>query len=169
DEKTVLGAFQYACNETYLHTDTRLMPKRRAAWASWNYLSKINSGESALTATYWMNRLQRLETETPVLVTLNPPSPPHTDSILGHYTYEHPQFDMKAFAAQKRLWSLQGQQCTWFCGAHFGAGFHEDGLQAGLAVAETLGGVRRPWNVANESGRIYALNIESAANAGGNI
>ena len=60
----------------------------------------------------------------------------------------------EALNAQRRLWSLQGVNCTWFCGAYFGAGFHEDGLQAGLAVAEQLGGVRRPWNVANESGRI---------------
>jgi predicted NAD/FAD-binding protein len=68
--------------------------------------------------------------------------------------YEHPIFDAKAIAAQRKLWPLQGKQNTWFCGAYFGAGFHEDGLQAGLAVAEQLGDVRRPWQVANESGRI---------------
>jgi hypothetical protein len=68
--------------------------------------------------------------------------------------YEHPLFDSAAITAQRYLWSLQGQRNTWFCGAYFGAGFHEDGLQAGLAVAEILGGVRRPWTVANESGRI---------------
>jgi predicted NAD/FAD-binding protein len=63
-------------------------------------------------------------------------------------------FDAKASAAQRKLWGLQGQQNTWYCGAYFGSGFHEDGLQAGLAVAEQLGGVRRPWCVPNESGRI---------------
>ena len=67
----------------------------------------------------------------------------------------HPVFDLGALSAQKRLWSLQGDGNVWFCGAHFGAGFHEDGLQAGLAVAEQLGGVRRPWSVAAESSRIY--------------
>jgi len=65
-------------------------------------------------------------------------------------------FDAAAIAAQKRLWGLQGSRNAWFCGAHFGAGFHEDGLQAGLAVAEQLGGVRRPWTVADESSRIVA-------------
>ena len=74
--------------------------------------------------------------------------------MLREETYTHPVFDLGALAAQKRLWSLQGQDNIWFCGAHFGAGFHEDGLQAGLAVAEALGGVRRPWTVAEESGRI---------------
>ena len=68
--------------------------------------------------------------------------------------YDHPIFDAKAIAAQRKLWLLQGERNTWFCGAYFGAGFHEDGLQAGLAVAEQLGDVRRPWQVANESGRI---------------
>ena len=70
--------------------------------------------------------------------------------------YEHPLFDAGALTAQRRLWSLQGRANTWWCGAYFGAGFHEDGLQSGLAVAEALGGVRRPWTVENESGRIAA-------------
>ncbi|MDI1347399.1 MAG: NAD/FAD-binding protein, partial [Pseudolabrys sp.] len=69
--------------------------------------------------------------------------------------YEHPLLDTAAMASQTKLWSLQGRNRTWFCGAYFGAGFHEDGLQAGLAVAEELGGVRRPWRVESESGRIH--------------
>jgi predicted NAD/FAD-binding protein len=69
--------------------------------------------------------------------------------------YAHPVFDTAASAAQRELWSLQGRRNTWFCGAYFGAGFHEDGLQAGLAVAEDLGGLRRPWSVAGDSDRIY--------------
>jgi len=101
-----------------------------------------------------MNRLQKLATDTPLFVTLNPPRPPRAGTLLHSEVYEHPIFDTAAIAAQRRLWSLQGVQNTWFCGAYFGAGFHEDGLQAGLAVAEQLGGLRRPWNVANESGRI---------------
>ena len=75
--------------------------------------------------------------------------------MIGRFDYDHPQFDTPALAAQTRLWSLQGVGGVWYCGAHFGAGFHEDGLQAGLAVAEQLGGVRRPWRVAAESGRIH--------------
>jgi hypothetical protein len=69
--------------------------------------------------------------------------------------YTHPLFDRAAMAAQRDLWSLQGVRRTWFCGAWFGAGFHEDGLQAGLAVAEDLGNMRRPWECAAESGRIH--------------
>jgi predicted NAD/FAD-binding protein len=76
-------------------------------------------------------------------------------------SYSHPRFDARAMQAQKDLWSLQGRRSTWFCGAYFGAGFHEDGLQAGLAVAEALGGMRRPWTVPEESGRIH-LHVSEA-------
>ena len=81
--------------------------------------------------------------------------PQKPDTLLRSELYEHPIFNPAALEAQKQLWSLQGRGGVWFCGAHFGAGFHEDGLQSGLAVAEQLGGVRRPWTVANESGRIH--------------
>ena len=104
--------------------------------------------------TYWMNRLQGIESERPLFVTLNPPRAPRAGTILHTETYHHPILDAAAARAQQELWSLQGQRNTWFCGSYFGAGFHEDGLQAGLAVAEQLGGVRRPWRVADESGRI---------------
>jgi predicted NAD/FAD-binding protein len=99
-----------------------------------------------------MNLLQRLPGPQDYFVTLNPERAPretwHTE------TYEHPLFDAAAIAAQRRLSALQGRNRTWYCGSYFGAGFHEDGLQSGLAVAEAIGGVRRPWTVANESGRI---------------
>ena len=150
DEKALLGAFRYSQNLTVLHTDAGLMPHRRRAWASWNYIG----ADDGLCVTYWMNRLQGLPGDD-LFVTLNPPRPPRTDTILRSELYEHPIFDPPAIEAQKQLWSLQGQGGVWFCGAHFGAGFHEDGLQSGLAVAEQLGGVRRPWSVANESGRIH--------------
>ena len=101
-----------------------------------------------------MNRLQHLPEERPLFVTLNPIHEPDPARLLLEQTYEHPIFDRAALQAQRELWSLQGQQRSWFCGAYFGAGFHEDGLQAGLAVAEALGGVRRPWTVPDESGRI---------------
>ena len=87
-------------------------------------------------------------------VTLNPIVEPRADLTIQRQICEHPIFNAEAVAAQDRLWSLQGRRGAWFCGAYFGSGFHEDGLQAGLAVAEALGGVRRPWRVANESGRI---------------
>jgi predicted NAD/FAD-binding protein len=83
--------------------------------------------------------------------------------LMHDQVYEHPLFDGPAMLAQRRLWSLQGRRRTWFCGAYFGSGFHEDGLQAGLAVAEQLGGVRRPWLVPNPSGRIVLDVAEPAA------
>ncbi len=149
-EREVLGAFRYSRNFTVLHTDADLMPRRRRAWASWNYIG-ANGG---LCVTYWMNKLQGLPGQD-LFVTLNPPRPPKPDTLLRSELYEHPIFNPAALEAQKQLWSLQGRGGVWFCGAHFGAGFHEDGLQSGLAVAEQLGGVRRPWTVANESGRIH--------------
>jgi predicted NAD/FAD-binding protein len=75
--------------------------------------------------------------------------------VLHEEHYDHPIFDAAAMSAQRSLWSLQGRDRIWFCGSYFGAGFHEDGLQSGLAVAEAIGGVRRPWQVENESGRIH--------------
>ncbi len=101
-----------------------------------------------------MNRLQALPTERQLFVTLNPSREPESDHVVTRIEYDHPVFDMGALVAQRQLWQIQGTRRTWFCGAYFGSGFHEDGLQAGLAVAEQLGGVRRPWVVENQSGRI---------------
>lgn len=150
DERRLLGAFRYSRNLTILHSDAGLMPKRRGAWSSWNYMGTNNG----LCVSYWMNKLQGLPGDD-LFVTLNPPRPPRPETLLRTEMYEHPIFDQAAVAAQKDLWSLQGQGGVWYCGAHFGAGFHEDGLQSGLAVAEQLGGVRRPWEVADESSRIH--------------
>jgi predicted NAD/FAD-binding protein len=153
EERALLGAFRYAKNRAVLHTDAALMPRRRPLWASWNYVG--DNPDGGCIVSYWMNRLQRLDCREQLFLTLNPRTMPREDSILYQTDYDHPLFDAAAIRAQERLWSLQGVRNTWFCGAHFGAGFHEDGLQAGLAVAEQLGGVRRPWNVADESGRIH--------------
>ncbi|MCA1971884.1 MAG: FAD-dependent oxidoreductase [Caenispirillum sp.] len=155
EESALLGAFRYQPNTAWLHTDPALMPKRKAVWSSWNYLSHTGrDGKAAVCVTYWMNKLQPLQTRTDLFVTLNPDTPPRDEAVLRRIEYAHPLFDAAAVAAQKQLWSLQGDRNTWYCGAWFGAGFHEDGLQAGLAVAEALGGVRRPWSVPDESGRI---------------
>jgi predicted NAD/FAD-binding protein len=163
DERALLGAFRYSRNLTVLHSDASLMPRRRRAWAAWNYIG-VDGG---LCVTYWMNQLQRLPGRD-LFVTLNPPRPPRPDTLLRTEVFEHPIFDAAAVQAQKALWTLQGQGGVWFCGAHFGAGFHEDGLQSGLAVAEQLGGVRRPWTVPDESGRIHlasapSIDLEDAA------
>jgi predicted NAD/FAD-binding protein len=153
EERRLLGAITYRPNRAVLHRDVSLMPKRRKAWAAWSHLGYSDrAGEGGVT--YWMNELQSLP-GPPLFVSLNPAKEPDPSLIIGEWDYEHPVFDAAAVAAQKTLWSLQGRRHAWFCGAWFGSGFHEDGLQAGLAVAEQLGGVRRPWSVENESGRIH--------------
>lgn len=157
-ERELLGAIRYQANPAVLHQDAGFMPRRRRVWSSWNYLRDGTADAArSVFVTYWMNRLQGIDPAQPLFVTLNPPREPAQGTVLGSYTYYHPLLDAAATAAQKRLWQLQGRHNTWFCGAYFGAGFHEDGLQAGLAVAEQLGGVRRPWQVAGESDRIALL------------
>ena len=150
-----LSAFKYERNLAILHNDDSLMPKNKKVWSSWNYLAEEQDGEQKVCVTYWMNRLQHLDNSNPLFVTLNPPRHPKEGSVIRSFLYDHPLFDAGAMAAQKDLWSIQGVDNIWYCGSYFGYGFHEDGIQSGLAVAEALGNVRRPWNVENESGRIH--------------
>jgi predicted NAD/FAD-binding protein len=163
DERRLLGAIHYRRNHAVLHSDPALMPARRRVWSSWNYASDSHgtahnsSRGPALSVTYWMNRLQHIPDATPLFVTLNPVVEPDPALVHARMDYEHPLLDTMAVNAQRQLWSLQGRRRAWFCGAHFGAGFHEDGLQSGLAVAEQLGGIARPWRVAQPSGRIVAM------------
>lgn len=163
-ESETLGAFGYQTNLAVLHRDPRWMPVRRSLWSSWNYIKEDAGFEPQLCMTYWMNRLQDLNTKTNLFVTLNPVSEINPKAIDGTYAYEHPVFSYRAVQAQKALWALQGQRRTWFCGSYFGYGFHEDGAQSGLAVAEQLGGIRRPWSVKNESGRIQ-VNLPAISEA----
>lgn len=151
----LLSAFKYERNLAILHNDASLMPKNHKVWSSWNYLAEDHDGEQKVCVTYWMNRLQHLDQNNPLFVTLNPPRHPEEGSVIRSFLYDHPLFDAGAMAAQKELWSIQGVDNIWYCGSYFGYGFHEDGIQSGLAVAEALGNVRRPWNVENESGRIH--------------
>lgn len=153
-EAELLGAFGYCINRAVLHSDELLMPQRRRVWSAWNYTAH-EAAPDRLSVTYWMNRLQRLPDDVPLFVTLNPIREPAPASIHWRGQYAHPVFNGAALQAQRQLWSLQGRGGVWFCGSYFGAGFHEDGLQAGLAVAEQLGGVARPWAVAEPSGRIH--------------
>jgi predicted NAD/FAD-binding protein len=141
-ECAVLGAIRYRPNAVYLHRDARLMPKRRRAWASWNFIRGNGRGEARgdVAITYWMNALQHIDADCPLFVSLNPPFEPEPGLTFARFACEHPQFDAAAFAAQARLDDIQGVNRTWFCGAWTGYGFHEDGLRSGLAVAEKLGG-----------------------------
>jgi len=147
NERSVLGDIRYAPNTVYLHRDPRLMPKRRNAWASWNFLRWKREGTPVndVAVTYWMNPLQGLDNARPLFVSLNPPVAPDPALTFGRYLCDHPQYDAAAFAAQKRLPEIQGKRHTWFCGAWTGYGFHEDGLRSGLAVAEALG-ASVPWH-----------------------
>jgi predicted NAD/FAD-binding protein len=145
-ERDILGDIGYAPNVVYLHRDIRLMPKRRRAWASWNFLRWQRKGSTVndVAVTYWMNRLQGIDDGKPLFVSLNPPFEPDPALTFGKYMCDHPQYNAAAFAAQKRLGEIQGRRHTWFCGAWTGYGFHEDGLRSGLAVAEALGATV-PW------------------------
>jgi uncharacterized protein len=155
-ERRVLSAFTYAPNEAVLHTDAAWMPRRRAVWSSWNYLSR--DPKAPLVVTYWMNSLQPLATATQYFVTLNPSEPIARENTIARFQYAHPLYDSTALAAQATIWSLQGHAGVWFAGSYCGYGFHEDGLQSGLAIAEDMTRdqlpVRRPWQVADESGRL---------------
>lgn len=144
-ETAILSAFKTQANRAVLHTDETLMPRRRRAWASWNYLSH-SEGERSLAVTYWMNELQTLATKTNCFVTLNPFENPRPDSVIAEFSYDHPVFDSAATRAQRAIWDIQGRGRVWFAGAWLGYGFHEDGLQAGLAVAESISSWRRPWD-----------------------
>jgi len=143
DERAVLGAVQYSDNVAWLHEDAAHMPRRRAAWSSWNYMHDARLGEARpLSVSYWMNRLQPLDTSRDLLVTLNPVTAPR--AVHGRFEYTHPIFTRETAAAQQRSVGLQGRRRTWYCGAWLGHGFHEDGLQSGLWVAEQLGAAV-PW------------------------
>lgn len=138
EERDVLGAVRYAPNRAVLHRDRGFMPRRRAAWASWNYVTD-DAGDQV---TYWMNRLQNIRTIDNLFVTLNPPREPA--DIIASFDYAHPQFDRPAIEAQSRLPAIQGRRNTWYCGAWCGYGFHEDGLASGIRVAEAFD-APPPW------------------------
>jgi predicted NAD/FAD-binding protein len=152
-ERNILGAFRFTTNHAVLHTDASFMPRRKHLWSSWNYLRGAED-HNALSLTYWMNRLQPLATNSNVFVTLNPHRAFAPDSVQYEVDYQHPLFDARAIAAQHDLWQVQGIQKTWFAGAWMGYGFHEDGLQSGLEVAERIGSVQRPWQVSQPRARI---------------
>jgi predicted NAD/FAD-binding protein len=136
-ENRILGNFRTSRNQTVLHTDSRLLPRRRTARASWNY--HIGSRQRAATLTYHMNRLQNLPTREDYCVTLNQTKAVDERSILRDMTYFHPLYTVDAMRAQMRWPEVSGLNHTHFCGAYWAYGFHEDGLNSAIRVAETLG------------------------------
>lgn len=137
-ESTVLGAITYQANEAVLHTDARILPKNRKAWAAWNaFLPKSETG--VCTVSYCMNILQGLDVETPLIVSLNRSAEIDPGKVLVRRDYHHPVYTRESVLAQKRKSEIQGANRTWFAGAYWGWGFHEDGIRSGVEVAKALG------------------------------
>ena len=114
----------------------RLLPQRRKVWSAWNYLSSEQlDGSNPVCVSYWLDQLQSLPFSQPVVVTLNPPTPPAAASVLARFEYDHPIMDQAAIDAQQALPQIQGNGGVWFSGAWTGYGFHEDGLKSALRIA----------------------------------
>ena len=139
-ERSILGALPYADNEVVLHTDTRLLPSRKRAWASWNYRLG-GAGHTLAAVTYDMNILQGIQSDTTFCVSLNQSAGISPSMVLGRFTYAHPQYSLAAVAAQARWEELNGAQHSFYCGAYWANGFHEDGVVSALRVARSFGEV----------------------------
>ncbi len=137
-EQEILGALPYADNDVVLHTDTRLLPERKLAWASWNYRLTANRQTQA-AVTYDMNILQGIDSATTFCVSLNQTQMINPLKILARYTYAHPQYSLAAVAAQARRDEISGVRNTYYCGAYWANGFHEDGVVSALHVAQAFG------------------------------
>jgi predicted NAD/FAD-binding protein len=135
-EQSLLGAIPYQRNQTVLHTDSALLPSLPRARASWNCLI---TKEQGICLTYWMNLLQTLDTTEPFCVTLNSPEAIRPEAVIRQLVYEHPVYSAAAFDAQGRRDEISGVNRTWYCGAYWGWGFHEDGLNSALAVCARFG------------------------------
>lgn len=145
-EQDILNAIPYGPNRVILHRDDRLMPTRKKVWASWNYLrSSDQRSDASVAVSYWMNRLQGIDPEMPLFVTLNPDREPRPELVFGEFSYDHPQFGNNAMQVQAQLKAIQGDNHTYFAGAWTGYGFHEDGLSSGIAAAQALGATL-PWH-----------------------
>ncbi len=139
-EAATLSAIRYHPNRAVLHTDTSVMPKKKLAWAAWNYerAAHSNTESTRVCLHYWLNLLQPLPFTQDVIVSLNPVHDIDPAHVIGEYDYAHPVFDLPAIQAQAQMPQLQGQQHTWFAGAWMGYGFHEDGFKAGRDAAQNL-------------------------------
>ena len=131
-ERDILGAFTYSKNTVVVHRDPQFMPPHARAWSSWNYYAHTSDTQAvpALSLTYNMNMLQHIDTQHPVFITLNPHTEPDPSLVYTRLAYTHPQFPIEAQRARERLGEIQGIQRTLYTGAHWGYGFHEDGLNA---------------------------------------
>jgi predicted NAD/FAD-binding protein len=137
-ERSILGAMTYQVNDTVLHTDARVLPRRRKAWAAWNaWLPR--DPDAACTVSYCMNLLQGIESPEPFVVTLNRSEAIDPDKVLARMRYHHPVYTQASVHAQTRKAEIYGRRRTWFAGAYWGWGFHEDGMRSAVEVAASLG------------------------------
>lgn len=133
-EKEILLQFPFLKNEVVLHSDPSLMPHHQRAWASWNYLLHTQN-DSRPSLSYYMNKLQCLPTQKPIIVTVNPPEKVKLEYVYNVFEYSHPQFSLNSFAAQQKLPQINGKGNVYYCGAYWGYGFHEDGVTSALNTA----------------------------------
>ena len=138
EEKEILNEFTYISNEAYLHTDVDLMPNKINAWSSWNSISKKDLTKTCVT--YWLNKLQNLDTIKNYFLTLNPITKIKDSKIIKKINFTHPYLNNKSFEMQNRLKDLQGKKRVWFSGSYFGYGFHEDGLKSSLEMLKQFEG-----------------------------
>ncbi|MEH6515754.1 MAG: FAD-dependent oxidoreductase [Halioglobus sp.] len=140
-ETDILGALPYQANEVVLHTDTQMLPKIEKTWSSWNY--RMAPGQQNATVTYNMNMLQGIDAPETFCVTLNDSEAINPHKVLGTFSYEHPVFSVPGIKAQARWQEINGPLNTWYCGAYWQNGFHEDGVVSALRVANALNGQGR--------------------------
>jgi predicted NAD/FAD-binding protein len=140
DEQSLLSAWRYQPNEVVLHTSPTHLPPNRKLWASWNFMREPgDSAERPVSVSYYMNRLQNLQTERDYIVTLNPGSEIPADAVLNRTTLTHPLYSFESMATQPKLRAQNGTGHTWFCGSYFGYGFHEDAVRSAVEVAQAFG------------------------------
>lgn len=144
-EIKLISNIKYQDNKVILHKDDSFMPKNKNAWSSWIYLSEESKdNKQAVSLSYWMNNLQKLNTKQNYFVTVNPDRQPAKDKIINEHIFEHPLFNKEAIQAQKEFYKIQGNQNTYYCGAYLRYGFHEDGILSAVNVANSLG-IKAPW------------------------
>jgi predicted NAD/FAD-binding protein len=140
EERRLLGAWRYLENRTVLHTDPAVLPPRRRAWASWNFVRETGTDEAApVSVSYWMNLLQGLEAHHDYCVSLNRRRAVGAERVIARLIYHHPAYTGASLATQASLPALNGPRGTYFCGSYFGHGFHEDAVRAGAAVGRAFG------------------------------
>lgn len=138
-EKAALEPWTYQANQVILHNDINYMPPNKSLWASWNFIRKSGDTKaSPVSVSYYMNRLQKLETETPYIVTLNPQTEINPEKIINQTVLTHPSYSFESMDSQKLLRAQNGNRNTWFCGSYFGYGFHEDAVHSSVAIAKAF-------------------------------